>query len=59
MSTIYKQDRGHQNWTGRVPRQSRITGEWSVYVVNQRRIPKKAYAGAVLAVLAFWLANFL
>lgn len=59
MSTIYKQERNHNNWTGRVPRQSRITGEWVNLIDNQRRIPKKAYAGAVLVVLAFWLANFL
>lgn len=59
MSTIYKQEPNHQNFTGRVPRQSRITGEWVSLVDNQRRIPKKAYVGAVFVVLAFWLANFL
>lgn len=59
MSTIYKQERNHQNFTGRVPRQSRITGEWKTFHDNQKRIPKKAYFGAALVVLAFWLANFL
>ena len=59
MSTIYKQDRGHQNFTGRVPRQSRVTGEWSTYRVRQRRIPKSAYVGAALFVALLWLANFL
>jgi hypothetical protein len=59
MSTFYKQDTSHQNWTGRVPRQSRITGQWAANLDKQKRIPKKAYFGAVLVVLAFWLANFL
>ena len=59
MSTFYKQERNHSNWTGRVPRQSRITGEWRTYQVNQRRIPKIAYAGAALFVALICLANFL
>jgi hypothetical protein len=59
MSTIYKQERNHQNWTGRVPRQSRITGQWARDLKKQRRIPVSGYVCAVLAVLAFWLANFL
>ena len=59
MTTFYKQDRGHQNWSGRVPRQSRITGEWSTYRVRQRRIPKSAYVGAALFVALICLANFL
>lgn len=29
MSTHYYQERNHDNWTGRVSRQSRITGTWS------------------------------
>jgi hypothetical protein len=58
MSTIYKQERNHDNWTGRVSRQSRITGEWSRYVRADKRIPPLAYLGAaafvaVLFVLAF------
>lgn len=58
MSKIYYQERNHPNWTGRVPRQSRITGQWSE---NRKpdRIPKRAYLGAVLFVAMFWLANFL
>ena len=59
MSTIYKQDRSHQNWSGRVPRQSRITGEWRTYRVRQRRIPRAAYVGAALFVAMICLANFL
>lgn len=58
MTTIYKQDTSHQNWTGRVPRQSRITGEWSASIYKQRCIPKKAYAMGILAFITFWVANF-
>jgi len=53
----YSVDRSTSNWTGRTPRQSRITGEWSRNKPADR-IPKKAYLGAALAVIAFWLANF-
>lgn len=58
MSTFYKQERNHPNWTGRVPRQARITGEWSRYVRAETSIPPTAYLGAaafvaVLLVLAF------
>ena len=59
MTTFYKQERNYSNWSGRVPRQSRITGEWSTYRVRQRRIPKLAYAGAALFVALICLANFL
>ena len=45
MSKIYYQERNHPNWTGRVPRQSRITGEWST---NRRNSPP---LGDVIAVL--------
>lgn len=41
----YSADYSKGNWTGRVPRQSRITGEWAVN--RQRRIP----LGDVLAVV--------
>jgi len=54
----YGSDYSKSNWTGRTPRQSRITGEWSRNKPADDRIPKKAYISAVLAVLAFWLANF-
>ena len=37
MSKIYYQERNHPNWTGRVPRQARITGEWST--TRRRSIP--------------------
>jgi len=35
MSKIYWQERNHPNWTGRVPRQARITGEWSANRKNK------------------------
>ena len=59
MTTFYKQDRHHQNWTGRVPRQARIGGQWAANLERQKRIPVMGYVCAVLAVLAFWFANFL
>jgi len=59
MTTFYKQDRNHQNWTGRVPRQARIGGQWAANLERQKRIPASGYVCAVLAVLAFWFANFL
>ena len=59
MTTFYKQDRHHQNWTGRVPRQTRIGGQWAANLEKQRCIPKKAYFMGILAVLVFWFANFL
>jgi len=58
MTTIYKQDLGHPNWTGRVSRQSRITGEWS----NGRRASRVSaweVAAIVFGVIAFWGANFI
>jgi hypothetical protein len=58
MSTIYKQERNHQNWTGRVPRQARITGQWAANLDKHKRIPKKAYFGAILAFITFWVGNF-
>ena len=54
----YSADRSHPNWTGRVPRQSRITGTWS-QSRKEDKIPVSGYVMAVLAVGAFWLANFL
>ena len=45
MSKIYYQERNHPNWTGRVPRQARITGEWAVN--RKHRIP----LGDVVAVV--------
>jgi len=58
MSTIYKQERNHQNWTGRVPRQSRITGYWA----EQRQpdqIPMSAYVIGVLALVTLFAAAYL
>ena len=45
MSKIYYQERNHHNWTGRVPRQSRITGEWAV---NRKRSFPVADVAAVI-----------
>lgn len=58
MTTFYKQERHHQNWTGCVPRQARIGGEWAANLKQQKRIPKTAYIGALLAFIAFWVGNF-
>lgn len=58
MTTIYKQDLGHANWTGRVSRQSRITGEWS-NGRRARRVSRWEIAALVLGVLAFWVGSFL
>ena len=57
MSKIYYQERNHPNWTGRVPRQSRITGEWAV---NRKvKIPLGDYVAVVLGALAVLGAMFL
>lgn len=45
MSKIYYQERNHPNWTGRVPRQARITGEWAV---NRKRSFPVADVAAVI-----------
>lgn len=58
MTTIYKQDQSHQNWTGRVPRQSRITGYWS----EQRqadKIPAIAYIIGIAALATLFAAAYL
>jgi 3-deoxy-D-arabino-heptulosonate 7-phosphate (DAHP) synthase len=54
----YLPDYSHQNYTQRFHRQSRITGTWSESR-KQDKIPVIGYVIAVLAVGAFWLANFL
>jgi hypothetical protein len=58
MSTIYKQERNHANWSGRVPRQARITGEWSHYVRANKRIPPVAYFGAAAFVAVIFMLAF-
>lgn len=58
MSTIYKQERNHPNWTGRVSRQSRITGEWSRNRTEDK-IPGVAYVVGVLALAVIYLAAYL
>ena len=58
MSTIYKQDTSHPNYTGRIPRQSRITGYWS----QQRqpdRIPAIAYVIGLAALATLFAAAYL
>jgi len=61
MSTVYKQEPNHPNWTGRVPRQSRITGAWaeqrSFYA--EQRIPLVAYVVGLLAVVLICVAAYL
>ena len=58
MTIIYKQERNHQNWTGRVPRQSRITG----YRSEQRqpdKIPAIAYVIGLAALATLFAAAYL
>jgi hypothetical protein len=58
MSTYYKQERHHDNWTGRVSRQSRITGTW----YEQKEpdsIPLPAYLVGVAFLAILMLASFL
>lgn len=60
MSKIYYQERNHPNWTGRVPRQSRITGEWSrgrrVRARNDRIPPLGYLIGVLLLALLFFVS---
>lgn len=55
MSKIYWQERNHPNWTGRVPRQARITGEYSKL---KRRIPPGDIVATVLGALALLMVLF-
>jgi hypothetical protein len=57
MSTIYKQERNHDNWTGRVPRQARITGQWSIN--RKTKIPFYDYVAVVLGTALLVLMTFL
>jgi hypothetical protein len=56
MSTIYKQERNHDNWTGRVPRQARITGQWSIN--RKTKIPFYDYVAVVLGTALLVLIMF-
>jgi hypothetical protein len=56
MSTIYKQERNHDNWTGRVPRQARITGQWSIN--RKTKIPFYDYMAVVLGTALLVLIMF-
>lgn len=57
MSKIYYQERNHPNWTGRVPRQSRITGEWSTNRPNS--IPIGDVIAVILGAIAILFAVML
>ena len=57
MSKIYYQERNHPNWTGRVPRQARITGEWSTD--RKPNIPLGDIVATVLGAVALLTAMFL
>lgn len=60
MSTVYKQERNHPNWTGRVPRQSRITGTWAEqHCYPQKEIPVAGYVFGVFALVVLFLAAYL
>jgi hypothetical protein len=54
----YSADRSTDNWTGRVSRQERITGEWSRYVRANKRIPPIAYLGAAAFVAVIFVLAF-
>lgn len=58
MSTHYYQERNHDNWTGRVSRQSRITGTWAEHK-QQDAIPASAWLAAALWVAVFVLAFYI
>ena len=57
MSKIYYQERNHPNWTGRVPRQARITGKWSTD--RKPNIPLGDIVATVLGAVALLTAMFL
>ena len=59
MSTIYKQERNHPNWTGRVSRQSRITGYWAGQYQPVDKIPAVAYLIGLAALATLFLAAYL
>ena len=58
MSTIYKQERNHPNWTGRVSHQSRITGTWAHERQIANDIPAVAWAVGLGMLVALMLAAF-
>lgn len=56
MSKIYYQERNHPNWHGRVPRQSRITGEYSASKRTSIGWDIVAVTiGAIALISALWL----
>ena len=59
MSIIYKQERNHDNWTGRVSSQSRITGTWAHQARPVDTIPPIAYLIGLAALAALFLAAYL
>lgn len=58
MSTIYKQERNHPNWTGRVSRQSRITGTWAHEREIANDIPSVAWVVGIGMLISLVLAVF-
>ena len=58
MSTIYKQERNHPNWTGQVSRQSRITGTWAHEREIANDIPSVAWVVGIGMLIALVLAAF-
>jgi len=59
MSTIYKQDTSHPNWTGRVSRQSRITGYWSEQRRQADSTPLVAWVIGAAMIVVLFLAAYL
>jgi hypothetical protein len=59
MSTIYKQDTSHPNWTGRVSRQSRITGYWAHQKREAECTPPIAYVIGIAALVVLFAAAYL
>ena len=59
MTTIYKQERHHDNWTGRVSRQSRITGYWSEQRREADSTPLVAWVIGAAMIVVLFLAAYL
>ena len=54
----YGTDYSDQNWTGKIPRQSRITGYWSEQK-REDRIPLSGYIIGVCAVAVLFLSSYI
>lgn len=53
----YNVDRSSPNWTGRVLRQSRITGYWSESR-QKDKIPLSAYVFGLIALVTFFVSAY-